>query len=210
MPLHIARKREVILLLALQIAHLIIISAQVPLHGRTTVLEAAVFNLLSPFQRATAATLTGIASFYHDYIGLRHARTENIDMRKRLDQALLELNRLRTKQQDVQRLEQLLRLGETLPYEMEPARVIGADSLNPMKTLFINKGLLARIRHNCPVISPEGFLVGRVVTPIAPSQATVQLLTDSEASVGAILANSRTYAIVSGIGGASVEPGAME
>jgi len=198
MPILLARKREITLLIVLQFVHLIIISAQVPLHGKTSVLEAVLFRMLSPFQRAAFATFDGVVSFYEGYVGLRRAHVENEELRARLHAALQEMNRLRTEQGEIQRLEQLLRLAENLPYTTEAAHVIGADSLNPMRMLYIDKGSKAGIRHNCPVISPEGYLVGRVITPVAPAQATVQLLTDADASVGAILSKSRAYGVVGG------------
>lgn len=196
----LVRRRELTLLLTLQIAHLILISAQVPLHGEKTVLEKVLFSALSPFQRAASAVISGTSRAYHGYIGLRHASDENRVLQERLDAAMLELNRLNGERVELDRMHRLLALRESLPYITEAATVIGADSLNPMKTLFIDKGLDAGIHHNCPVISPEGYLVGRVVAPVASGEATVQLLTDSEANVGAILESSRTYAVISGTG----------
>ncbi|MEW6368872.1 MAG: rod shape-determining protein MreC [Acidobacteriota bacterium] len=200
MTMTLARRRELTLLLVLQIAHLIVISGQIPAHGRTTLLETAIFRALSPFQRAAAVGASWISRTYRGYVWLREASAENARLRREIETARLELTRSRADKGELDRLRQILRLAESWPYQVEPALVIGSDSLNPMKTMFINKGSSSGVRQNSPVVSPEGFLVGRIITPVAPSVATVQLITDGEASVGVILATSRTYAVLGGMG----------
>lgn len=200
MPLKTARRRELTLLVVLQLIHLIVISAQVPVRGGSTVLETIIFRAIAPFQRGTATAVGGVVDFFKNYVALRHAQDDNRRLRSELDSTRLELNRLQGERGEVGRLQKLLSLSQNLPYASVAARVTGADSLNPMRTLLIDRGTRTGVRHNCPVISPEGFLVGRVIPPVAPSEATVQLLTDVDASVGTILTATRTYGILSGSG----------
>lgn len=195
-----ARRRELTLLLVLQFAHLVLVSAQVPIRGKTTLLETIVFAAIAPFQRMAMATVRTVTGVYTNYFDLRGARDRSESLEKELESARLELNRMRGERGELERLRNLLHLAEGLPYRSEPALIIGADALNPIKTLFIDKGSRHGVRQNCPVISPEGFLVGRVITPISPSQATVQLITDIDANVGAILAGSRTFGVLNGLG----------
>lgn len=203
MPLTRPRRRDLTVLLILQLIHFSWISAQIPLRGQTSLLESIVFKVISPFRAVVSGAINGVSSFYHGYIGLRGANIENEALRRELENARLELNRVRGERGELDRLREVLQLADALPYRAQAALVVGADALNPVRSLFINKGTDDGVRQNCPVITPEGFLVGRVITPLAGHQATVQVLTDTDANVGVILANSRRFGVLSGAAGES-------
>lgn len=64
------------------------------------------------------------------------------------------------------------------------AEVVGIDAVNPHKSIVINRGSRHGLRNQMPVVDAQGRLVGRIVAPIGPAEATVQLITDNLSSVG--------------------------
>ena len=86
---------------------------------------------------------------------------------------------------------------------MQAARVIARSPNNWFKVIMIDKGSEDGITQGMPVINPDG-LVGRV-SNTSKYSSQVELITDREMAVGAILQNTReTRGIVEGIGDSDI------
>src|SRR5262249_18485083 len=85
-----------------------------------------------------------------------------------------------------------------LPYKSVIAHVIARDGSVWFNQVIVDRGKLAELKLNQPVIT-SGGVVGRIVG-IGPLSSQVQLITDSFAGVGAQLTDSRPYGIVKGTG----------
>jgi rod shape-determining protein MreC len=104
--------------------------------------------------------------------------------------------------QENSRLREQLGFSETLRYQHIPAKVIGRDPDNLFSSFVINKGRLAGVAVNMPVIAYHGGtqgLVGKVVNAGA-FESLVMPLYDSKSFVASRLAESRYDGIVEGRG----------
>ena len=85
---------------------------------------------------------------------------------------------------ECRRVPGVLQLAERLPFESVVAEVTGVDASSWFRTITVNRGDERGVELNAPVVGPGG-LVGRV-TAVGPHVAQVQLLSDSDCSVGSI------------------------
>lgn len=148
-------------------------------------------------ERIVNGAVSGVTGFFAGYIDLRHARAENIDLREKNDQLLGELNDLRERAVELERLRTQLALPPHADYHSLAANVIARDTTTWFRRLTIDRGTLGGVRLNMPVMTAGG-IVGRVIS-VGPNFATVQVITDKQAGVGAMLQNSRAMGEVRGL-----------
>jgi rod shape-determining protein MreC len=98
-------------------------------------------------------------------------------------------------------LKALLDFKEKSPYGTAMANVIARDPSLWFDTVTIDRGRMAGIENNMPVVTPSG-IVGRVVAT-SPWTAEVMLITDEKAAAGAVvgqLGQSNALGSVRGLG----------
>jgi rod shape-determining protein MreC len=105
--------------------------------------------------------------------------------------------------QENARLHRLLSLNESLSYRSVGARVIARTPSYLANLIYINRGSEDGVRTDAAVISGDG-IIGRVVL-LTKRQAQVQLITNPDASIGAILEKSRTPGVLRGTGNLMLE-----
>lgn len=197
-----------LLLGALVLAHLVAISHQVDGGGGVSLLERALFALLSPFQRTAAAAVRGASGAWSGYLDLRGVRDENRRLQERLRALETALQERQPQVADAARLRQVLELRQILPLETLVAEVVARDGQPWFRVIVLNKGKDDGVNLNAPVISPTG-IVGRVIF-VGPHAARVQLLLDRDSGVGALVERTRVAGVVSGqVGSPDGSPGAM-
>jgi rod shape-determining protein MreC len=183
--------------------HGLLLSSQVTTDRGHSALQAVILGILSPLQRGGAFALNGIRSTWSRYVDLRSVREENVKLREkvaRLEQALwMEREMVAS----YGRLSEVLELAERLPFQSTVAEVVGLDATSWFRTITVNRGLEHGIEINAPVIA-QGGVVGRVIA-VGPGVAQVQLLSDRDCAVGALLVRGRSRGIVSGTGQAQLE-----
>jgi rod shape-determining protein MreC len=190
----------VVLATALLLAFLLL-SLQVR-HERTVVaaLRQGLLTAFSPAITATAFVVHGVNNVWSGYIDLRGIRLENSRLRGEVALLKRRIDQLEEQALETQRLQRLLALQEASPATLLTARVVGKDSTNWFKSVLLNRGSLAGVRRNLPVVTPDG-LVGRVVE-VTPTAAKVQLLTDPVSAAGGLVQRNRVTGIVGGSLGA--------
>jgi rod shape-determining protein MreC len=192
------RQRSGFLFLGVVLAHVLLISAQVNSRAGVSVLENVSFGAFAEVQRAASAIVSGGRRVWSGYIGLRHLKTENEELRRQLTDAQVQLQSQRALADRSRSLERLLELRDTSELKTVAAEIIGAGGTPDFRTLTIDKGTRQGLRADMAVIAPAG-LVGRVVVP-TPRAAKVQLLIDRNAAAGAIVERSRAQGVVVGGG----------
>lgn len=80
-----------------------------------------------------------------------------------------------------------------------PARVLGTDPNGLQQTLQINRGSADGVREGMAVIDHQKIFVGQIIT-VEEHRSTVLMITDSNASVGARMYESRADGIIYGNG----------
>jgi rod shape-determining protein MreC len=183
--------------------HGLLLSSQVTTERGHSALQGLILGLFSPLQRGGEFVFNGFRSTWTRYIDLRSVREENQKLREevaRLEQALW-MEREVVASYD--RLSQVLELAERLPFRSMVAEVVGLDATAWFQTITVNRGLEHGVALNAPVIA-QGGVVGRVIA-VGTNVAQVQLLSDRDCSVGALLARGRSRGIVSGMGRAQLQ-----
>ncbi len=178
--------------------HTLLISSQVTTETGQSALQAALLTAFSPLQRGGESVINGIRSTWSGYVDLRGVRQENQDLREKVARLEQSLWMEREIVASYDRISRVLDLSERLPFESMVAEVIGLDASAWFRTVTVNRGLRDGVELNAPVIGPGG-VVGRIIA-VGNNVSQVQLLSDRDSSVGALLVRSRARGIISGIG----------
>ena len=193
-----ARQRSTYLFVAVVIAHVVVISAQVTTRSGAPMLETVAFGLFSEVQRAGATVVQALTGTWSGYVDLRGLRHENERLSSELARARIELQQERALAQRTRDLRTLLELRERAGVETTAADVIAAAATPDFRTVTIGKGSADGLRPDMSVIAPAG-VVGRVIVPSARA-AKVQLLIDRNAAAGALVERSRVQGVIVGTG----------
>jgi rod shape-determining protein MreC len=177
----------------------LLLSSQVTTEAGHSALRALLIGLFSPIQRGADAGLGAVSSLWYGYVDLRGVRVEN----GRLKEEVARLEQALWMERDVvasyRRLSAVLDLAERIPGNPVVAEVVGLDASAWFQTVTVNRGTSHGVDLNAPVIAAGG-LVGRVIS-VGKDVAQIQLLTDRDCSVGALLARTRARGVVAGSGG---------
>jgi rod shape-determining protein MreC len=192
------RQRTGYLFVAIVLAQIILISAQVNSRTGVPVLEAVTFGIFAEVQRTASALVSGVRHVWTGYIGLRHTKTENEELKRQLAAVQIQLQEQRALADRSRSLERLLQLRDSTNLSTLSAEIIGDAAAPDIRTMTIDKGTNDGLRPDMAVIAPAG-VVGRIVVPSARA-AKVQLLIDRNAAAGALIARSRAQGVVVGQG----------
>jgi rod shape-determining protein MreC len=198
MPLLDTRQRSGYLFIGVLLAHVLLISAQVSSKAGVPVLESVTFGIFSELQRGLSGGISGFRGLWSGYIGLRHLKVENEELKRQLAATQVAVQEQRALADRSRGLERLLEMREHLALKTTAADIIGAAAMPDFLTVTIDKGSRAGLQRDMSVIAPAG-VVGRIVVPSARS-AKVQLLIDRNAAAGALIERSRAQGVVVGSG----------
>jgi rod shape-determining protein MreC len=151
-------------------------------------------SFVERYVHAAASAVTGTVG---SYVDLRHARQENIELREKNDQMLGELNELRERAAEFETLRTQFALPSHAQYRTLAANVIARNSSNWFRRLTLDRGTLDGVKLNMPIMN-SGGIVGRIIA-VGPNFSVVQVITDKQAGVGAMLQNSRAMGEVRGL-----------
>jgi rod shape-determining protein MreC len=199
MPSFLSKRKNLVILISLILFQMILISVQVPLGERETMLERTVFSVFAPVQHGILSFFRGIGNFWNNYFGLRDARKNNRRLNEEnfiLRQQNILLKRSLLQYQDEEYLKEMYR---TLSERVVGARVIGMDTENRYKSVLINRGDADGVALNSIVMDAKGNLVGRVIR-ITCKQAFVQLITDEKSGVSVTTPEGGGLSILKGKG----------
>ena len=184
--------------------------------GRTSI------SLMAPLQHAVTSITRPIGNFFVSVAHLPSLASENDRLRKELAAANAQIQQGTTKLGEVDRLQQLLDIENSIDFPVVDALVISAGVSNFENIITIDRGSADGIAVDMPVVTggPVGArLVGHVVD-VAANACTIMLINDRNAATAARLAGTRQSGLVEGQGdadmkmtflneGVPVEPGAV-
>jgi rod shape-determining protein MreC len=148
-------------------------------------IRAIAQTIVDPVQRGASGIGNWFGGFFGRFGELRRASAENQQLREQVQQMQTELRDTREKAAEAGRLEKILGLNASSPYQTVAARVIARDPSMWFDNVTIDKGRWSGIEINMPVVTTEG-VVGRVIS-ISPLNAQVMLLTNEKSGAGAIV-----------------------
>jgi rod shape-determining protein MreC len=192
------RQRSGFLFLGVVLGHILLISVQVNSKTGVPVLEVVTFGIFSEVQRTVSGGFSGVRNVWSNYVGLRHVKTENDELKRQLAAAQIAVQEQRALADRARGLQKLLELHDRVELATTGAEIIGAAASPDFRTLTIDKGTRDGLRPDMAVIAPPG-VVGRIVVPSARS-AKIQLLIDRNAAAGVIIERTRAQGVVVGSG----------
>jgi len=190
-------------LIPLLILHLVLLSVQIEDHSGTLLFNRWILSIEAPFLNISNGAAAGVARIWQNYIWLRGVRDQNHQLQQTVQQLSLQNVAFEQLKLENDRLRDLLTLAETLPFQTVAARVIGRTPDYLAKVIYINRGSSDGIRLDNPVISGSG-VVGRVAG-VARRESQIQLITNGDASSGAMVERTRSPGVLKGSGDALLD-----
>src|SRR5262249_455636 len=124
MALSDLRQHSGYLFLAVVVGHVLLISAQVNSKRGVPVLEALTFGAFSEVQRSLTGGFSGIRNVWSSYVGLRHVKAENDELKQRLAAAEIAMQEQRALADRARSLEKLLELHDSVELATTGAAII--------------------------------------------------------------------------------------
>jgi len=164
-----------------------------------TMFERAVMTIFSPVPRFVNWVGRAAQDIHYGYLDMRRAVNENVELRRKVASLTTENLKLRQSGSDMRRLRSLLAYSEQFEFETSMAETIMLDTAGRFKSIIIDRGSAEGVEVNDVIANANG-LIGRVVLT-TNELAKVQLVTDNNCSVGALVERTRRQGVVRGSGG---------
>ena len=194
------KNRPLVILLPLLIGQLALLSLQVKDQEGTTLLKRSVLTCVSPFLLVSQTAGAFIGHVLDEYVRVREVRNENEELKKKIADLTFQVQQNSALAAKAQRLQAQLDLRQRLPFKTRTANVIGRTPSLMSFALILDRGSVDGVKKDSPVMVVEG-IVGRVVNVLLHT-CEAQVLLDSDAAAGALLARTRVQCVVRGRGGA--------
>jgi rod shape-determining protein MreC len=163
-----------------------------------TMFERTVMTIFSPVPKSVNWLGQTASDMYHGYLDMRRAVNENVALNRKVAELTTANLRLQQSQGDVSRLRQLLGYADELTMKTTMGTAIMLDTSGRFKSIIIDRGSNAGVEVNDTVVNANG-LIGRVVLT-TKDMAKVQLVTDNNCSVGALVERTRRQGVMRGDG----------
>ncbi|HEX6176861.1 MAG TPA: rod shape-determining protein MreC [Thermoanaerobaculia bacterium] len=163
-----------------------------------TLFERTVMTIFSPVPKLVNWIGGTAEDMYHGYLDMRRAVNENLELRRKVASLTTENIKLRQTESDLRRLRNLLRYSEQFNMETSLAQTIMIDTSGRFKAIIIDRGSADGVQVNDAIVNANG-LIGRVVLT-TQDMAKVQLITDNNSAVGALLERTRRQGVLRGDG----------
>lgn len=201
----IPRRPTLIFILVLSLLFVLMSwSSQTRYVGETrTLFERTVMTIFSPVPKTVNWIARNASDMYHGYIDMRRSVNENLQLRRQIAQLTTENLKLQQSEGDVTRLRALLAYSEQFSMRTSLAQTIMLDTAGRFKSIIIDRGSGDGVEVNDAIVNANG-LIGRVVLT-TKDLAKVQLVTDSNCAVGALISRTRRQGVVRGNGGAALQ-----
>ena len=191
-------KNPLIFLACIVLVSLLLITVSIRYDKGNLFFESVIVRIFSPIQSLLTQARTSILDLLDHHFFLTEVSREN-------DRLLKEIDLLTRRNSDlletVKRQERIKKLQGTNKKEKVKsltALVIGRDSTQWSKMIFIDKGTDDGIRGNVAVVTDAG-IVGHIIHSTATT-SKVLLITDSRSAVDSLFQNTRVPGVSTGTG----------
>lgn len=163
-----------------------------------TMFERTVMTMFSPVPKVVNWVGGSASDMFHGYVDMRRAVDENLQLHRKVAALTAENLKLRQSETDLRRLRSLLGYSEQLTMQTTMAQAIMLDTSGRFKSIIIDRGSSDGIDVNDAIVNANG-LIGRVVLT-TKDMSKVQLVTDNNSSVGALIERTRRQGVLRGDG----------
>jgi rod shape-determining protein MreC len=197
------KERSVLVLVPLLVLHLALLSIQIESSSGTLLFKTWTLAVQAPLLSLSSNITGGIGRVWRNYIWTVGARAENEQLLQTVHKLLLINNSYAQSQKENERLRQLLSLNDRLEFRSVGARVVARTPGFLSNLVYIDRGSAEGVYTDAAVLSGDG-IIGRVIL-VTKHQSQVQLISNPDASIGALLEQTRTPGVLRGSGDALLE-----
>ena len=197
------KERSVLVLLPLLVLHLALLSIQIESSSGTLLFKTWTLAVQAPLLSFSSNITGGIGRVWHNYIWTVGARAENERLLQTVHKLLLINNSYAQSQKENERLRHLLSLNDRLEFRSIGARVVARTPGFLSNLVYIDRGSEEGVYPDAAVLSGDG-IIGRVIL-VTKHQSQVQLISNPDASIGALLEQTRTPGVLQGSGDALLD-----
>ena len=198
MPRFLKSQKKALIFAGLMFAQVIALSLQIPEGSSPSVFERTAFVLLTPVQKAVHGVFRGAASVWNRYVHLRRVESQNERLQDEVFRLRQENMLLRGDLDGFREARDMAAVLSPLGEPFLVASVIGVDASNPYRSVVIDRGSSSGVRTDMAVVDRSGALAGRIIQPVGPGTATVQLVTDDASAVSVQSETSRVQGVLVG------------
>ena len=159
--------------------------------------EQFIIEVTAPFQKLMKRVVGSVEKVWTDYFYLVGLRDENRGLKQDLDTLKSENSRFKELLATHERLRKLLQFKQIIRNSVVAAQVIGLDPSGWFKSIIVDKGTLAGVKTDMPVVNASG-VVGRVIS-VSPDFSKILLVVDQNSAVDCLLQRSRDRGILKGL-----------
>jgi rod shape-determining protein MreC len=153
-------------------------------------------SMVAPFQEIAFQSIRFTKNLWRHYFFLASVARENEALKRNL-RAAVEKNKDKIEVElSNSRLRNLLKLKQSINFEMAACEVIAKDPSSVFKTVIIDKGESDGLKVGLPVVAPEG-IVGQIIQT-AYHYAKVLLVIDGNSAVDAMVQRTRARGMIKG------------
>jgi len=186
-------KKSAVLVLILFV-NLILISSQIILKNRQSLLQTAIANMIMPLQLTFQKSSDFVIAELNRYIFLRNIFKKYQLLKKKQLELKIENYALKRKLLD---LKMESGVQEKFNHFLL-ATVISIDVNFPYASLMIDQGAHAGLAENDVVLNTDAELVGKIVKPLTAFSARVRLITSSIGGTGAYIESNMLEGLLKG------------
>jgi len=191
-----AERKATVLVLILFI-NLILISSQIILKNRRSLLQVIIANMITPLQLTIQKSSDFVSSELNRYFFLRNIYKKYQLLKKKHVDLKIENYSLKKQLRE-------LNVPKGVKGKFShfiTATVISVDVNFPYGSVMIDQGLRAGLAENDVVLNGDAELVGKIVEPLTAFSAQVRLITSSIGGTGAYIESNMLEGLIKGSDG---------
>jgi len=188
-----AEKKSAVLVLILFV-NLILISSQIILKNKQSLLQTVIANMITPLQLTIQKSADFVSSELTRYVFLKNVFHKYQSLKKNHIDLKIENYSLKKQLRDLY----VPRGAREKFARFVMASVIAVDVNFPYGSLMIDRGWRAGLKENDVVLNGDAELVGKIVKPLTAFSASVRLITNSIGGTGAYIESNMLEGLLKG------------
>ncbi len=155
------------------------------------------YSGLAPVQKKADHAAKEVGAWWSIIRDVQKLFDENLELKQEVQELKAKNTKLQEVKQENKFLQSSLNLTEKTDYDISLATIIGRGFQGMQRYILVNKGSLAAIEKNMPVVVFDNILVGKI-TEVFKDSAKVLLITSPNSKIPALIQESRIQGLVSG------------